>query len=196
MSKFVLCILVFLISFSGYAQKRQKKEQMQSSGEVTKYAGAVVNFNNITGALLEISLRNRSGSVSKSTIVLVGGYASRYVGFEDDLTGQTKKEWVHGVGGGVVLNNYIRNLKEGMFWSIGVAGNLYFKHSDQPEKFSNQLKSFSVFGQFGYKMRLEEKIFLQPYVGVGLMGSPFRSSSSSDINGGYLMIGSALNFRI
>jgi hypothetical protein len=154
-------------------------------------------------------MKSKSGSSSRSTFSLIGGYTSRYSKIEiDEITARTESQWIHGVGGGLVLNNYINSYKEGLYWSVGASGNYYFKkgiastiEDVTPDSAiivnhkSANLKTFSVFLLAGYKYNLTEKYALKPNIGVGIMGSPFESSSSSEINGLYVNVGCSVIFK-
>lgn len=206
-------LLVFLIAFtadSSQSQIRKKRTPANTSNFKTQhFIGPIAQFNNITGIEWEMTMKSRSGSSSRSSFSLIGGYASRYSKIEvDELTARTESQWIHGVGGGLVLNNYINSHKEGPYWSVGASGNYYFKkgiassiEEVTPDSSiivnhkSSNLKTFTVFLLAGYKINLSEKYALKPNMGLGIMGSPFESSSSSEINGIFFNIGCSVIFK-
>lgn len=209
-----LFLFFFLILFAvepSYAQVRKKRTPGKTSTDfkVQHFVGPIVQFNNISGIEWEMTMQNKSGSSSKSTFSLIGGYASRYTDIEiDEITARTQKEWIHGVGGGIVLNNYTKSYKEGLYWSVGATSNYYFKRGIAssieeitPDSaiivnhLSKNLKTFSVFLIGGYKFNITERMALKPNIGFGLMGSPFRSSSSSEINGFFINAGCSFIFK-
>lgn len=206
-------LLVFLIAFtadSSQSQIRKKRTPAKTSNFKTQhFIGPIAQFNNITGIEWEMTMKSQSGKSSRSSFSLIGGYASRYSKIEvDELTARTESQWIHGVGGGLVLNNYINSYKEGLYWSVGASGNYYFKKgiASRIEEItpdssiivnhkSSNLKTFTVFLLAGYKINLSEKYALKPNMGLGIMGSPFESSSSSEINGIFFNIGCSVIFK-
>ena len=208
-----ILLLIFLIAFaadSSQSQIRKKRTAVKTSNFKTQhFVGPIVQFNNITGVEWEMTMKNQGGSSSKSTFSLIGGYASRYSEIEvDAITARTESQWIHGVGGGIILNNYIISQKEGPYWSVGASGNYYFKkgivssvEDVTPDSSiivnhkSANLKTFSVFLLAGYKLKLTDTYAIKPNIGVGLMGSPFESSSSSEINGFFVNVGCAVIFK-
>lgn len=209
-----ILFLVFLIAFttdSSQSQIRKKKEPPRTHpiSKRSIFIGPIAQFNNITGIEWEMTMKSQSGSSSRSSFSLIGGYASRYSKIEvDELTARTESQWIHGVGGGLVLNNYINSHKEGPYWSVGASGNYYFKkgiassiEEVTPDSSiivnhkSSNLKTFTVFLLAGYKINLSEKYALKPNLGLGIMGSPFESSSSSEINGIFVNIGCSVIFK-
>jgi hypothetical protein len=208
-----ILLLVFLIVFtadSSQSQIRKKRTPAKTSNFKTQhFIGPIAQFNNITGIEWEMTMKSQSGSSSRSSFSLIGGYTSRYSKIEiDEITARTESQWIHGVGGGLILNNYINSYKEGFYWSVGASGNYYFKkgiassiEEVTPDSSiivnhkSANLKTFSVFLLAGYKYNLTEKYALKPNIGVGIMGSPFESSSSSEINGLYVNVGCSVIFK-
>ncbi|MBX7151101.1 hypothetical protein K1X84_05635 [bacterium] len=194
---FVLVIASVHSSWSQARRKTQPKSQTNvQAGEIPHYLSVTTSINNITGVCYEIGLRNKYGAVSKSTVSFLAGYSSRYSDFEDPATFQINKKWIHGVGFALVLNNYIYKLNEGFVWNAGVTGNLFFEHSEVDKKFSNQLKTYSVFFLGGYRTKMNDRYFIQPNIGVGIMGSSFKSSTGSEINGLYLTGGITFGFKL
>jgi hypothetical protein len=205
MVRFLLMILVLLTANPTYAQR--KNIQKNDDNFKADYSlGLATGFNNISGLQLEMTMKNRSGSVSSSTLSVIGGYSSRYAGFSAafDSTGNKTKEWVHGLGAAVILTNFFQKLREGPFWSVGITGNLYFKKAIETtiDNFgqgivlkTTNLKTFSVFGEIGYQW-LVGRYAVRPHVGLGLMGSPFASTSSSDINGFLITAGCSLLLKL
>lgn len=222
---FLLIVLLFtLTTDSAQSQVRKKRTGVTTSDFATQhFIGPIVQFNNVSGIEWEMTMKNKSGGSSKSTFSLIGGYASR-LGKVDfikpiNLNNETveirakKTEWVNGVGGAIVLNNYIENFKEGPYWSVGASGNYYFKkgvgssYVDSVRQNDNtyktvevnypttNLKTFSVFALVGYKYLLGDRYAIKPQLGAGIMGSPFRSSSSSGINGFFVNIGCSVLFK-
>lgn len=190
-------IVSVLPAWSQARRKTQPKSQTKvQTGEVSHYLLGTTSFNNITGVAYEMGLRNKYGAVSRSTVSLVGGYSSRYSDFEDPATFNVNKKWIHGVGFAVILNNYIDKTDEGFVWNAGVSGNLFFEHSEADKKFSNQLKTYSVFLLGGYRGKMGDRYFIQPSLGAGIMGSSFKSSTGSEINGLYMTGGIAFGFKL
>ena len=210
--RFISLILILGFAFdSSQAQVRKKRSYSESSGFKAKhFIGAIGQFNNITGIEWEMTMKNKSGSSSKSTFSLIGGYASRYSKIAiNEFTSRTETQWINGVGGAIVLNNYINSYKEGPFWSVGASGNYYFKKGITssivditPDSSvivnakSVNMKTFSVFLIAGYKYKLSDRYALKPQVGAGIMGSPFRSSSASKINGLFVNVGCSVIFKL
>ncbi|MBL7996978.1 hypothetical protein JNM05_16550 [bacterium] len=209
--KYVLFVLLILFAAdSTQAQARKKRTPAQSSdSKMQHFIGPIAQFNNISGIEWEMSMKNKTGSSSRSTFSLIGGFASRYSKIEiDEITARTETRWINGVGGAVVLNNYINSYKEGPYWAVGASGNYYFKkgiassiEEVTPDSAiivndkSGNLKTFSVFLIAGYKFRLSDKYAIKPQIGAGIMGSPFRSSSSSEINGLFVNLGCSIIFK-
>ncbi len=199
-------LLVLFAAESGHAQIRKKRTpKTPSTFKVQHFVGPIAQFNNISGIEWEMTMPNRSGNKTKSTFSLIGGYSSRYgktdyvKPFNDTIElKKNKTQWVHGLGAAVVLNNFIKNNKEGFYWSVGASGNYYFKKGIATQlvgaegiayKKSKELKTFSVFLITGYKHNLNDRYSIKPSLGAGLMGSPFRSSSSSALNGFFVNAG-------
>lgn len=223
-----ILLLIFLIAFtadSSQSQVKKKRASVKTSNFTPLYfIGPVAQFNNITGVELEVTMKNKNGSSSKSTFSLIGGYASRYgkVDFikpiifsNETIEIKAKKtEWIHGLGGAMVLNNYIESFKNGFYWSVGVSGNYFFKkgiatsyidsvlqtdgsyETREVNYKTTNLKTMTVFLITGYKYNLTDKYALKPNLGLGIMGSPFRSSSASAINGFFVNAGCSVIFKL
>lgn len=207
---FLLVLLLAFTANSAHAQVRKKRSTPETSNFKTQhFLGAIAQFNNLSGIEWEMTMKNKGGGSSKSTFSLIGGYASRYTKIEiDEITARTQTQWIHGVGGALILNNYIHNHKEGPYWSVGASGNYYFKkgiasslEEITPDSLiivnrqSSNLKTFSVFLIAGYKYKINDRYALKPQIGAGIMGSPFKSSSSSEINGFFVNVGCAVLFK-
>lgn len=193
---FVGLALIALLCADGSAQtRRPRRETKRIIGETTHFWGATASFNGISGLHYEWGLRSKSGAVSRSTFSIAVGYSSRWASFEDEITFTKSSEWVHGAGTGIMFHNYISSPDEGLVWALGISGNVFFKHTDQPEKFSNQLKTYAVFGHVGYRLKSGSDWVVTPVLGAGIMGSSFKSSTSSDINGLYVTLGASLSLK-
>jgi len=193
----VVCLLLCgSMGMDASAQtRRPRRDVKRIVGETTDFWGAGAAFNGISGLHYEWGLRNKSGAVSRSTFSLLAGYSSRWASFESNTTFKKSDEWVHGVGLGIAFNNYLSSPDEGMVWSLGISGNVYFKNTDEPKNFSSQLKNYAVVALIGYRMKSASGFLITPQLGAGLMGSSFKSSTSSDINGLYVMLGASLSLK-
>lgn len=192
MSTFFLIgvFLVLTVGSHGMAQRKISPKVKKRGPAPAQHLGAVSLFNHISGAMWEVQLSNRGRLSSRSTFALLGGYSSRFVHFKNDTLGRPSRDrWLHGVGGALVLNNYTRKIGEGFAWSLGVSGNLYF---DEPV----DLKTFSLFGMMSYRWPVGSKSSISPHLGVGLMGSIFRSTLGSDVNSIYVMGGCSWLFKM
>ncbi len=188
--------LMAMLCADGSAQtRRPRRETKRIVGETTHFWGVSASFNGISGFHYEWGLRNKSGAVSRSTFAVAAGYSSRLASFENEVTFNESSEWVHGAGMGIMFNNYITSPDEGLVWALGISGQIFFKHTDKPEKFSNQLKNYAVFGHVGYRLKSGTRMVVTPVLGVGIMGSSFKSSTSSDINGLYGSLGASLSLK-
>ncbi len=204
--RYFFLILIFIASSHLLAQNRRTQKTEDTFNP--QYAlGLAAGLNNVSGAEFDMIIKNREGGVSKSTLSLIGGYSSRWTGFTStfDTTGKKTKAWVGGLGVAVVLNNYLFKLNEGAFWALGVTGNVYFRRSVDVlvDNLGNpvvlkgsHLKTFSLFGEIGYQWPVGSRYYLRSHLGAGLMGSPFASSSSSDINGFLFSAGCSLLFKL
>jgi hypothetical protein len=206
-ARYYVMIILLLAATQVWGQRR--KIQKTEDDFQTEYTiGLATAFNGISGLEMEMTMKNRNGGTSNSTLSLTGGYSSRYAGFSSPLdtsaAGTKTNKWIHGIGGAVTLNNYFKNPKQGGYWAIGVTGNYYFKKSTVTNVVGNSLvvsqitnlKTFSVLGKIGYKFLLPSRSSLRADIGVGLMGSPFTNSSSSDINGFFVTAGCSLLFKL
>ncbi len=189
-------LLVCVLWTDASAQiRRPRREVKRIVGETTDFWGGRVSFNGISGLQYEWGLRNKTGAVSRSTFSVEAGYASRWAKFEDKSTFKKSDEWVSGLGLGIAFHNYLSSPDEGVVWSLGISGNVYFKNTDEPKKFSNQLKTYAVGAHVGYRLKTGSGMLVTPHLGGGLMGSSFKSSTSSDINGLYLVVGASLSLK-
>lgn len=206
------CSMIFLCSavlFSGdlTAQRRRPPAAPSSTKSTapTHFLGAVTNYNHLSGFEWESSMSTKRQKGSKSSFSIIVGQSSRFGSFElNEETGK-KSAFVNGLGAGVMLNNYIDDIREGIYWSLGVSGHYYFHDfvdigvNDLDEitvvRYKN-LKTFSVFGGAGYKWKTDSKQHFKGHLILGLMGSPFRSSSPADINGLFYGAGLGYSFRL
>ena len=84
-----------------------------------------------------------------------------------------------------MLNNYLRDRENGFSWHLGVSGHYYFTKAPQP-------KTFGFTATFAYNHLMTEQWIIQPNLGFGLMGSPFRTSFDIEVDGLFLTLG--INF--
>lgn len=170
------------------AQRKITPKKKERGPAVTQYLGAVTSFNHITGAVWEIQLSQRGRLSPRSSFSVVGGYSSRWVTFKNDTLGRPSRDrWLSGLGGAVMMNNYLKKLGEGFVWTLGVSGHLFFERPVD-------LKTFSVFGMVAHRFKTGSSI-ISPHIGGGLMGTIFKSTLGSDVNNLYLMAGCAWLFK-
>ncbi len=186
--------LTMLLGDAEAQTRRPRKEVKRISGETVDYWGAIAGFNRVTGFQYEMGLRNKSGAVSKSLFTTTVGYSSRLTTFENDFTLQKTTQWVHGVGLEFGIQNYVHKTDEGILWGLGIGGHVFFENTGTPKRFSNQVKNYAVFGDVGYRFD-SGNWFWSPKVGVAIMGSSFKSSTGSDINGLFFTAGMALSMK-
>ncbi len=168
----------------------------------TYYIGATTGYNGITGILVERNLKQKDGYPStKSTISFMGGYSLRQPKLlADPFRGKYQRVWVNGLGFGILLNNYVEKIKRGWFWNFGIATHLFFNNSQpviyeesgEPYYGKKKLKEFSVTASGGYRFDISKEYSLSPSTGIGFMGTPFVSTTSSDLNGVYFYAGITL----
>ncbi len=165
------------------AQRKVTTRKDKPKIKTTQFVGFMTSFNNLTGPLWEFQVTTKKQKTSRQTVTLIGGYSSRWETFKNDTIGRSSsREWIHGIGGAATLNHYSDMIGQGLVWSLGVSGNIYFRDS-------RKLKTLSVFGLLAYRTSVGSRSLLAPHIGFGLMGSPFASSSRSDINGAYVLAG-------
>lgn len=210
MSRVVYGVLTVLIVWSSSdlnAQRRRPdvKPAEKSSSSPTSYLGVTANYNYLSGIEWEASLSGRKKKTSRSTFSILAGQSSRFGSFKLDEQTDKKTSFVNGIGAGVAIHNYLDRINRGVYWSVGVAGHYYF-HSfvDQGINDADQitytkyknLKTFSIFGGAGYQWKTQTNQNLKAQVFLGVMGSPFKSSSPASINGFYYGAGIGYMFRL
>jgi hypothetical protein len=177
------CGILLLAPSATEAQRKVTTRKEKPKAKTTQFVGVMTSFNNLTGPLWEFQVTTKKQKTSRNTVTLVGGYSSRWETFKSDTVGRSSsREWIHGIGGAAMLNHYSEKIGPGLVWSLGVSGNIYFR--DQ-----RKLKTLSVFGLVAYRTPVGSRSMVAPHIGFGLMGSPFASTSSSDINGAYILAG-------
>lgn len=204
---FIILFTVFGLSVEGQVRRKPtkkiepKKEAKKEKGKPTYLIGATTAYSGITGLAVEVV-----GKSNKSTYSLEAGYSSRRVRFDSpfivlDTTLTNKTEMVHGLGANVCMNNYFSKYKQGLAWTVGIGGHYFFKKSnakiynitDEPYYRSGpDLKFFSVFGRVSFRLETDSDMYLTPFIGGGIMATPFKSTFHSKINGAFFQGG--INF--
>lgn len=206
---FMFVVLFTVCGLSADAQVRRKptkrmepkKETKKDKGKTTYLIGATTAYSGITGVVVEAV-----GKSNKSTYSLEAGYSFRRVKFESpyivlDTSLTNKTEMVHGFGAHICMNNYLSKYKQGFAWTLGVGGHYFFKKhnakiyniTDEPYyRPGPDVKFFSVFGRVSYRLETDEGMYLTPFIGGGIMATPFKSTFHSKINGAFFQGG--INF--
>ncbi len=192
---FVALLLPLIFCVDAVSQVKQPLQRKKDLPKAFQSLGLTAGFNQISGLSWEFQLTDKQGQFTRSTVTFTGGYSSRWPEYEKlirkDSSAYLKyeREWTHGAGFSGALNYYLKNDLEGMYWTVAAGGHIFFRPGQH-------LKTMNVSVFFGYKKRLNENIDFHTQAGAGLMGSPFKSTSNSSVNGVYAAVTASLQYRI